>query len=405
MSDPLSSDLASLRINRDESPPSRLPRVLIALAILVGLGVAAWWLLVPYLEARVFKAEVGFTEIALVSPAQAQVELTSTGYVVPQLSTKVGAKEVGRIAKVNVREGDRVKEGDVLAALDDIDRKSAVASARSRVAAARARAQTARANLAEVRQQVERERRLVKEGVSPKALLDDLEARATALSEQVKAADAEARAAQAEVESAEVGVANMTITAPFSGTILTKPLEVGDVVSPQTAPLLEMADLDSLVVETDVPEARLHLVEVGSPTEIVLDAYPSKRHRGRVKEISPKVNRAKATAMVRVQFVDAREGALPEMSARVSFLKGELDAEAVKEPPKLVVPGSAVTDRNGAKVVFVVDGDKVRMTPIVLGPPFGTGFVLEKGPSAGTKVVKEPPPTLTDGQKVKERKG
>ena len=406
MSDHLSSDLASLRINRDESPPNRWGKIVFILVLLGCVAAAGYFLLLPYLEGKVFKTEVGVTEIALVSPAQAQVKLTSTGYVVPLTSAKIGAKEMGRIAKVNVKQGDKVKAGDVLVELDDVDRKSLLATARSRVAAAKARAQTARANLAEVRQQVTREEKLVKEGVSPKATLDDLVARAHALEEQVKAADAEARAAQAEADAAEVGVGNMSITAPFDGTVLTKPLEVGDVVGPTggVQPLLELADMSSLVVETDVPEQRLNLVAKGQPTEVVLDAYPSKRHRGRVKEISPMVNRAKATALVRVEFVDGTEDILADMAARVSFLSAELDESSMKEPPKLVVPGNAVTDRDGAKVVFVLEGDKVRMTPVTLGEAFGTGFVLSKGPGAGTKLVKDPPANLTDGQKIKEKK-
>ena len=95
------------------------------------------------------------------------------------------------------------------------------------------------------------------------------------------------------------------------------------------------------------------------------------------------------------------EGVLPEMAARVSFLAKEVSAEAVKEPPKLVVPSAAVTERSGAKVVFVVEGDKVRMVPLVLGEPVGPGFEVKQGPKVGTRVVKDPPADLTDGKKIK----
>jgi multidrug efflux pump subunit AcrA (membrane-fusion protein) len=75
----------------------------------------------------------------------------------------------------------------------------------------------------------------------------------------------------------------------------------------------------------------------------------------------------------------------------------------MKEPPKLIVPASALADRGGTKVVFVVDQGKVRMTPVTVGEAFGAGFVLLQGPGAGTRVVANPAANLADGQKIKEK--
>ena len=114
-------------------------------------------------------------------------------------------------------------------------------------------------------------------------------------------------------------------------------------------------------------------------------------------------NRSKATVVVKVDFLDKPALMYPEMAARVSFLAKALDEEARKAPPKNIVPGAAVTERGGAKVVFVVDGGRVRMQKVTLGAPFGEGFELLSGPSAGTKIVKAPPAVLTDGKAIKER--
>ena len=97
------------------------------------------------------------------------------------------------------------------------------------------------------------------------------------------------------------------------------------------------------------------------------------------------------------------DGVLPDMAARVSFLSQALDANAIKEPPKKVVPASAVTDRSGAKVVFVVDGGKLRMTTIKVGGPVGNGLELLEGPEPGAKVVSNPAADLADGREVKEK--
>jgi multidrug efflux pump subunit AcrA (membrane-fusion protein) len=166
---------------------------------------------------------------------------------------------------------------------------------------------------------------------------------------------------------------------------------------------VQIADFTTLQVETDVAESRLSQVKMGGPAEIVLDAFPSKRFRGKAVEITPKVNRSKATLTVKVAFVDENEGVLPDMSARVSFLSGELDKEAMKAPPKTIVPGSALADRNGSKVVFRLESGIVRITPVTLGPAFGNGFEVQSGVSSGTRLVNNPPPDLADGQKIKER--
>lgn len=405
MADQLSSDLASLRIERDTPRASRggVLRSIAIVVVVLGAGAAGIAAGYPYFEAKVFKANVEVTEIAVVSPAQASVELTSTGYVVPQRVSKVGSKVAGRIAKVMIKEGDTVEAGQIIAELEDSDQKAALQTAKSRVATARARAQTARANVSEVEGQVTRERRLADAGVAPKATAEDLEARAKALREQVKAADAEVKAAQAEVNALEVNLEYTIVTAPISGTVIGKPVEAGELVGGlQPGSIAELADFTSLLVETDVPEGRLHMVKPDAPCEIVLDAFPGKRHRGKVVEVSPRVNRAKATVTVKVAFTDAMDGVLPDMAARVSFLTEELDAKEMEAPPKHVVPAGAVADRGGTKVVFVLDGDKVRMKPVTLGPTFGNGFELVEGPPPGTKVIKDPAPTLEDGQKVKQ---
>jgi RND family efflux transporter MFP subunit len=407
MNDRLASDLASLRIDRRVSANAggggrAVLRWLAWLSALGAIGFAAWRFGLPAVQARVFKTEVAVTEVALVSPAQAQVQLTSTGYVVPQVQVDLSSKLVGRVDKANVREGSAVKVGQILFELDASDQRVAVASAQARVAAARARAATARAQLAEIVLQRDREKRLAASGAIAQATADDLVARAKSLEEQVHAADADVSASQAEVSTLTTNLANTTIRAPIDGTVINKPVLPGDVVSPG-AVMAKIADFASIVVETDVPEARLQRAKIGAPCEVVLDAYPDKRWRGEVVEVSPQLNRAKASATVKVRILDRDDTVLPEMAARVSFLDAPLDQAKLKEPPKRILPGSALADRGGAKVVFVIDQGKVRMAPVTLGPAFGDGFEVVDGPPPGTKLVSQPPAELADGQSIKER--
>jgi HlyD family secretion protein len=408
VNDQLSSDLASLRIDRDAPTPSGgsggLKRIVVPVLVIAGIGALGYFGFTK-LEGQILKQEVKTTEVALISPSQAEVQVTATGYVIPQRTSKVGAKLPGRLAKVFVKEGDTVKEGDILAQLEDADQRSQIVAASSRVGVASARVATARANLAEVTQQVEREKALVASGAVGKASLDNLVARESALREGVKAAEAEAGSAKADVGTFGVGLKDRTIIAPIGGRIVTKPATVGEFVGGigNIGLVAEIVDFESLLVETDVPETRLHLVKIGGPAEIVLDAYPNKRYRGIATELGQRVNRAKATVVVKVKFVDDAQNVLPEMSARVSFLSKAITDDALKESPKRVVSNDAIVDRGGQKVVFAIDSGKLHAFPVKVGGPVGASAIeLIDGPAPGVKVVAKPTPETADGQRIKE---
>jgi RND family efflux transporter MFP subunit len=406
VADQLSSDLASLRIRRDAPPPgASLGRK--AIVTVLGLGALATAVVIAYQKVapRIYKQPVSITEVALVSPAQSSVIVTATGYVVPQSWSKVGAKLPGRLSRVMVKEGDVVKAGDVIALLDGADQQSNIVAAESRARVARAGIETARANLAEVNVRVERTRALVAQQAMPATELQDLEARQKVLAETVRAADAQAAAAGAEVGTWRVGMKDRVIVAPINGTVIAKPAMAGETVGPQltgVANIAEIADFSSIVVEADVPEARLGLITVGGPAEIVLDAYPQRRYRGTTVDIGKRVNRAKASVVVKVKFTDTLEGVLPDMSARVSFLREELKQEALKEKAKKVVAAGAVVERNGSKVVFVVEDGKLKMSKVALGPAVGGSVELLEGPAVGARVVRNPGTEAFEGQRIKE---
>lgn len=419
--DDLSADLASLRIDRSAPrEPRSWPRWIAWLGALGALG-AASMALAPYAEAQLFKTAVSTTEVTRVSPVQATVELTATGYVQAELVSRVAPKVPGRVLAVHVQQGDRVESGQKLLDLDPADDQASIRAARSEVTAAsaqaesaKARADVARSQLTEAEQKAARERLLAERGATGRAVAEDLEAKVDSLTQSLRAAEAEARAARANTQALgsrvsvlETGLSNLRLEAPITGTILNKPPQIGEYVGPQPPGVtvdmggIRIADLSSLVVETDIPEAKLSQVRPGVPVEIVLDAFPSRRFRGTVKQITPLVDRAKATVMVKVAFSDPVDGVLPDMAARVSLLSKPIDAATLAQPSKLVVPSSAVAKRAGTSVVFMVEEGKVRMIPVELGERSGAGFELLRGPREGARLVANPPAELGDGQPVK----
>jgi HlyD family secretion protein len=418
-SDQISADLASLRIHRDEphdryrrvTTSGRLFKLLLYGLVAVSVAALAHHALFERVRAELSQVEVSVASIGVLSPAQSSTELTSTGYVVPQVLARAVVKVPGRVAEVRVKQSDHVKAGDVLLVLDAADHRAAIAAALTRVATARANARTARASLAEVRQQFRRERNLSRQGIAPKATAQDLARRKAVLRAAMQAAYAGVRVAEAEVSALEVQLESYTLRSPITGKVINRPPGPGDFVGPamtgvaDAAGSIEIADFSSLAVESDVPEAQLDRLRVGQPCEIRLDAFPARRLRGELVEVVPQVDRAKATVVVKVKFLDPSEGALPNMAAQVSFLARELDEQSIESAPRLVVPRSAVAERSGRKVVFVIDGAQARMVPVQLGEALGGGFELVRGPGAGARVVSQPPPELTDGQRVEERSG
>ena len=280
----LSKDIASLHIERSQGPRSSRKKWLIAIAVLVAMGLIA--LAGRLLFSRLLRPTVAVGEVASVSPAQADVKLMASGYVVPQRHSIVASKQPGRLESVLVKEGDEVKERQLLAELESADLRASLSEARAALASARARVLGARATVAEAKIQLARERQLLGPGGSTQSTVDTAQSRFEVADASVRAAEAEVEAAQARIANAEVALKNARITAPFSGRVVRKLAEAGEVMSAlyQTSGggIVELVDFNSLVVEADVSEARIAAIKLGDPAEITLDAFPNRRLRGEV---------------------------------------------------------------------------------------------------------------------------
>ncbi len=156
--------------------------------------------------------------------------------------------------------------------------------------------------------------------------LDTAEARYNKARAAIDTLKAQIAVAQANYRSAEVAYDQTLIRAPFTGMVLTKSANVGDIVTPfsaaagTTGAVVTMADMETLEVEADVSEASIAKITVGQPAEIQLDAFPDLRLLGEVSRVVPTVDRAKATLLVKVKFVERDPRVLPDMSAKIAFL-------------------------------------------------------------------------------------
>jgi RND family efflux transporter MFP subunit len=335
----------------------------------------------------------------------------ATGYVVPQRKANISPRIGGRVAKIFVQDGTVVKEGQVIAVLEDADYRAQLAQAQAEVKAAQAREKRAEVDLLDAQRQYNREQILQGQSVSTAAALDTASARLGGAKAGLLAGEADVAAARARVEVARVNLENCYVRAPFAGRITQKLTDVGEIVFGFTSAgnsgsggIASLADFDSLQVEADVSESQVAKLAIGTPAETVLDAFPDRRYRAKVAEVRPRVDRAKATVTVKVAFVDEPKDVLPDMGAKVTFLTRQLDEAAQKAPPTPAVAPDAVVNRGETKAVFVVqENETVRSVPVITGAPLGSLVSLREGPPPGTRVVRSPPADLKDGMRIKEK--
>lgn len=395
-------DLSKLKINRDLAPVrSRRRRRWVFWGILLLLAAAAggWYAMQPRI------ATVAATSIVTTFPSQQYVVLNATGYVVAQRKAAISSKATGRLVWLGVTEGSRVKAGDIIARIDARDVIAQSESAAASVRAARAALVQAQAEETDAKAQLKRAQDLLARKFVSAASVDTAEARADRASAAVANAKANIAAAEATARNAAVQVDYTIIRAPFDGVILSKSANVGDLVTPfsnatdSKGAVVSMADMSTLEVEADVSESSLGKIRVGQPAEILLDALPDTRFRGRISRMVPTIDRAKATVMTKVKFDEIDPRILPEMSAKVSFLSQEVTPE--QQRPVLAVHPDAIVQRDGRSVVFVVRDGKAAMVPVTPGIRIGDVTAITGEVKSGEKAVVHPPDTLAPGALVK----
>ena len=383
-------DLSSLRIDRSENNKSKSKtKYFIYAALVVAILVAAYFIIKSISTKTV---EVKLTTVVKQTPGKSSAVLTASGYIVAQRKASVSSKGTGVLVYLGVVEGDKVKSGQIIARLDDRDIVAQLDEAKSSL-------QLYEAQLTEVENNYNREKELFSRGLSSQQSLDQAESAYKSLLANIDIANARIRAA-------EVSLENMIIRAPFDGTVLTKNAEVGEIVAPfgasttSRAAVVTIADMNSLMVETDVSESNIEKIKQDQDCEIVLDANPGKRYQGYVFKIVPTADRSKATVLVKVAFKSYDSSVLPEMSAKVSFLS-EKTQEEEDQTPVLTAPLSAVEDINGVKIVYMVNDDVAVQKEITTGRLFGGYVEITSGLEAGDKIIDDLNENIKDGVRVK----
>jgi len=395
------TDLSPLRIDRQapRSPKRRLHKgwLIGGLAVLVLGGAAIF---------AGLRAPVGVETVKVSEawPYQGLTVLNATGYVVAQRKAAIASKATGRLEWLGVREGSVVKAGELIARLEQRDVAAQLQQAAANVGVAQANVGQVQAELRDAELAFGRARDLRARNFVAQAQVDQAEARMVKARAAVVSARAAERAAEAARQAAQVAVAQTEIRAPFDGVVLTKHANVGDLITNFSAAadskgaVVSMADMSTLEVEADVSESSLSKIKPGQPCEIQLDAFPELRFRGEVSRLVPTVDRAKASVLTKIRFIDPDPRVLPEMSAKIAFLSEALDS--ARRQPRVAVHGEAVVAEGGASAVFRVENGVAKRVSVTPGAKIGD-LVELGGVAPGDTLVLRPPASLSDGAAVK----
>src|SRR5206468_6324381 len=190
-----------------------------------------------------------------------------------------------------------------------------------------------------------------RDGIPTTAALTGAEATAAVSAARVKSAEAAIASSRARVKVTEQAIENNYVRAPFDGVVIKKRAEVGETVSPfgvqgqssrEGGAIATIADLGELEVQTEVSENSVAKLTAAMPAEVKLQAYPDQIYKGRLRQIFPSADRAKAIVEVRVSILNADGHVKPEMTASVTFQEKRANGTRSASDVDRVATGSPV---------------------------------------------------------------
>ena len=400
------ADLSSLRIDdharKSGNTGKRLGWIVAVLVVVLAVVATVYRFRDP-------KPIVEVTTARSAANAPAQALLNASGYVTPRRRSSVAAKITGKVIEVDTDEGMHVKEGQIIARLDCSESNAALASAKADLIATQSSVEDLQVNLANADREMKRTQQLTDAGVSTPQALDAARTLADSYRARIALTKQQVAAADRKIDVAQENVNNCTIHAPFSGQVVSKDAQVGEMVSPISAGggftrtgIATIVDMQSNEIEVDVNESYIARVKPHQKVLATLDAYPSWQIPSHVRTIIPTADRQKATVKVRITFDQLDPRILPDMGVKVGFLGDEQPRTGASSgtAAKAVIPSSAVRQQDGKPNVFLVHDGKVERRAVTLGSQRGDDVEVLAGVSEGDTLVAKLPQNLRDGQSV-----
>ena len=331
-------------------------------------------------------------ELGPVTRASVAEELTVVGNLIGQATVEVVPKISGRLQVVNVKLGDPVRQGQVIAQLDDREIREQVRQAEASFEVARATIRQREADLKFAEASLERARSLYSRQLLPRQSLDDADARYQAASAQLDLARAQFEQAKARLEELRLTLDNSRIVSPVDGFVGRRDLDPGAFAT-SNSPVASVVDIRVVRLVANLVEKDLRRVAVGTPARVDVDAYPGEIFEGRVARLAPVLDPATRTAQMEVEIANPQFRLKPGMYARVALTVARRDNT-------LVVPRNAIVDAEGRRGVFLVESNQARFHPVEVGLQDQQRAEVLGGLNEGQRVVTTGAAALRDGDPV-----
>jgi len=322
--------LDELKIDRGaavEESPRRPWKWFVAIAVAAGVAFVAWFVLADRINPVPPPPVTVAPAAQVVKPKVEGSVLDATGYVVARREATVSAKVTGKVTEVFIEEGMRVEAGQLLARLDASIPKAELSLAESQLASTRAALEELKVQIRQGELDVQRTQGLAAKKLASAADLDKVELTLEALKARLEREQQDVVVAERNVAVQRQLLDDMEIRAPFTGIVVAKAAQPGEMISPNSAGggftrtgICTIVDMDSLEVEVDVNEAYINRVQPKQPVSVALNAYPDDRIPAEVIAIIPTADRNKATVKVRIGLLEKNPRVLPDMGVKVAFL-------------------------------------------------------------------------------------
>jgi membrane fusion protein (multidrug efflux system) len=298
-------------------------------------------------------------------PTELIERVVLAGRLEPWVEVEVSTELGGTVEEVSFEKGRRVKAGRVLTRIGSDLRAAELDGAEAELLGAEAHYQ--------------KTSKLLERQAVPR--------------QELVASTSRYKMAQARKQQAKILLERSIIKAPITGVAISRDIEPGEVVPPG-APITTLHEVDRLKVVIGIPENDISFFRVGGEATMVVDAYPGRALEGRIHYLGPAASDKNRTFPAEVEIANPGDELRPGMIARVSLVKKRF-ADA------LVIPRDALLERDEGSVAFVLDGERARVRPVVLGPNEGDVVVVLEGLAAGDGLIVTGQRNLVDGQPVR----